>query len=183
MGIRKIIKKGSKGFTLIEMIAAMVLVSILVPGISSILGGTLMNIALTQIAVLSNMEADYAQRNFKKHIDGARTFLNGTTTILQYTDHSNVTYQYEFNGRVLRYSKAGGDVGTLLENVVGIDADTLGYRSKFVYKDKYYADLDEPIDESKIRGVNLIFYILRGESVYSYSTYAAMDKYQLDIWD
>ena len=79
MGVRKIIKKGSKGFTLIEMIAAMVLVSILVPGISSILGGTLMNIALTQIAVLSNMEADYAQRNFKKHIDGAETFVADCT--------------------------------------------------------------------------------------------------------
>ena len=183
MGIRKIIKKGSKGFTLIEMIAAMVLVSILVPGVSSILVGTLMNIALTQIAVLANMEADYAQRNFKKHIDGARTFLNGTTTTLQYTDYSGVTYLYEFNGRVLRYSKASGDPGTLLENVVGIDADTLGYRSKFVYRDKYYADLGVSPTESEIRGVELIFYILRGESVYSYSTYAAVDKYQLDIWD
>ena len=184
MGIRKIIKKGSKGFTMIEMIAAMVLVSILVPGISSILGGTLMNIALTQIAVLANMEADYAQRNFKKHIDGARDFVaECTTTTLQYKDHSNVTYQYEFNGRVLRYSKAGGDVGTLLENVVGIDADTLGYRSKFVYRDKYYTDLGVSPTESEIRGVELIFYILRGESVYSYSTYAAVDQYQLDIWD
>ena len=183
MGVRKIIKKGSKGFTMIEMIAAMVLVSILVPGISLILGSTLMNIALTQIAVLANMEADYAQRNFKKHIDGAQTFVNVTDTTLQYTDYSGVTYLYEFNGRVLRYKKDSGDRGKLLENIVGIDADTLGYRSKFVYKDKYYADLDEPIDESKIRGVNLIFYILRGESVYSYSTYAAMDKYQLDIWD
>ena len=142
-----------------------------------------MNIALTQIAVLANMEADYAQRNFKKHIDGALTFLNGTTTTLQYTDYSGSTYLYEFNGRVLRYKKDSGDRGILLENIVGVDADTLGNRSKFVYKDKYYADLDEPIDESKIRGVNLIFYILRGESVYSYSTYAAVDKYQLDIWD
>ena len=187
MGVRKIIKKGSKGFTMIEMIAAMVLVSILVPGISSILGGTLMNIALTQIAVLANMEADYAQRNFKKHIDGAARFVaECTATTLQYRDHSNpdtVTYQYEFDGRVLRYSKAGGGPGTLLENVVGIDADTLGYRSKFVYRDKYYADLGVSPAEGKIRGVELIFYILRGESVYSYSTYAAVDKYQLDIWD
>ena len=183
MGIRKIIKKGSKGFTMIEMIAAMVLVSILVPGISSILGGTLMNIALTQIAVLANMEADYAQRNFKKHIDGARTFLNGTTTTLQYTDYSGATYLYEFNGRVLRYKKDSGDRGILLENIVGIDADTLGYRSKFVYRDKYYTDLGVSPTESEIRGVELIFYILRGESVYSYSTYTAVDQYQLDIWD
>ena len=184
MGIRKIIKKGSKGFTLIEMIAAMVLVSILVPGISSILGGTLMNIALTQIAVLANMEADYAQRNFKKHIDGAQTFVDVTDdTTLQYTDYSGATYLYEFNGRVLRYKKDSGDRGILLENIVGIDADTLGYRSKFVYRDKYYTDLGVSPTESEIRGVELIVYILRGESVYSYSTYAAVDKYQLDIWD
>ena len=180
-------KKHSKGFTLIEMIAAMVLVSILVPGISSILGGTLMNIALTQIAILANMEADYAQRNFKKHIDGTKDFVAScTTTSLQYRDYSNpvVTYQYEFDGRILRYSNDGGSTfGTLLENVVGIDADTLGYRSKFVYRDKYYTDLGASPTESEIRGVDLIFYILRGESVYSYSTYAAVDKYQLDIWD
>ena len=144
-----------------------------------------MNIALTQIAVLANMEADYAQRNFKKHIDGVKEFVSATATTLQYRDYSDpvVTYQYEFNGRVLRYSKAGGDVGTLLENVVGIDADTLGYRSKFVYRDKYYTDLGVSPTESEIRGVELIVYILRGESVYSYSTYAAVDQYQLDIWD
>ena len=172
---------------MIEMIAAMVLVSILVPGISSILGGTLMNIALTQIAVLSNMEADYAQRNFKKHIDGAETFVaDCTTKILKYSDHSDpvVTYWYEFNGRILRYSDDGGSTfGTLLENVVGIDADTLGYRSKFVYRDKYYKDLTDTPTEAKIRGVELIFYILRGESVYGYSTYVAVDRRQVKVWD
>ena len=185
MVIRKIIKKDSKGFTLIEMIAAMVLASILVPGISSILGGTLINIALTQIAVLSNMDADYAQRNFKKHIDGAETFVaDCTTKILKYTDHSSTQYQYKFIDRTLQYSNDNGATfGTLLENVVGIDADTLGYRSKFVYRDKYYADLTATPIEAKIRGVDLIFYVLRGESVYSYSTYTAVDQYQLDIWD
>ncbi len=66
MDYKKIMKKSSKGFTLIEMIAAMVLTAILVPGISSILGGTLMNIALTNIAILSNMEADHAQRKFNE---------------------------------------------------------------------------------------------------------------------
>ena len=74
MDYKKIMKKSSKGFTLIEMIAAMVLVAILVPGISTILGGTLMNIALTNIAVLSNMEADHAQRKFMKHINGVASF-------------------------------------------------------------------------------------------------------------
>ena len=74
MVVKRLLKKKSEGFTLIEMIAAMVLVSILVPGVSSILGGTLMNIALTQIAVLSNMEADHAQRKFIKHINGVKSF-------------------------------------------------------------------------------------------------------------
>ena len=55
MVFKRNIKRSKKGFTMIEMIAAMVLVSILVPSISSILGGTLMNIALTQIAVLANI--------------------------------------------------------------------------------------------------------------------------------
>ena len=143
-----------------------------------------MNIALTQIAVLANMEADYAQRNFKKHIDGAQTFVDVTDdTTLQYTDYSGATYLYELNGRVLRYKKDSGDRGILFDNIVGIDADTLGYRSKFVYRDKYYTDLGVSPTESEIRGVELIVYILRGESVYSYSTYAAVDQYQLDIWD
>ena len=181
MEVRKIIKKGSKGFTLIEMIAAMVLASILVPGISSILGGTLMSIALTQIAILANMEADYAQRNFKKHIDGVKEFVSATATTLQYRDYSDpvVTYQYELNGRVLRYSKTGVSTGTLLENITGISDS-----SKFVYKDKYYGDLETPMDdETKIRGVELIFYLSRGESIYSYKIYAAADRHQLKVWD
>ena len=151
-----------------------------------------MNIALTQIAVLSNMEADYAQRNFKKHIDGAQTFVaDCTSKILKYTDHSSTQYQYKFVDRTvenpistLQYSNDNGATfGILLENVVGIEEDTLDYRSKFVYRDKYYTDLTATPTETKIRGVELIFYILRGESVYSYSTYAGVDKYQLDIWD
>ena len=180
MVFKRNIKRSKKGFTMIDMIAAMVLVAILVPSISSILGGTLMNIALTQIAVLANMEADYAQRNFKKHIDGAKDFVaECTTTTLQYTDLSNVTYQYELNGRVLRYSKTGVGTGTLLENITGISDS-----SKFVYKDKYYGDLETPMDdETKIRGVELIFYLSRGESIYSYKIYAATDRDQLDIWD
>ena len=143
-----------------------------------------MNIALTQIAVLANMEADYAQRNFKKHIDGAETFVaDCTTKILKYTEHSSTQYQYKFVDRTLQYSNDDGSTfGILLENVVGIDEDTLGYRSKFVYRDKYYTDLTTPI-EAEIRGVELIFYLSRGESIYSYKIYAATDRDQLDIWD
>ena len=81
MGIREIIKKrfNSSGFTMIEMIAAMVLVSILVPGISVIVRGSLMNVAFTNMAVLANMEANYAQRKFIKDINGVSSFSNGLT--------------------------------------------------------------------------------------------------------
>ena len=99
MDYKKIMKKSSKGFTLIEMIAAMVLVAILVPGISSILGGTLMNIALTNIAVLSNMEADHAQRKFMKHVNGVTSFSSDAgdqaADKLTFTSYlGDVEYQY-----------------------------------------------------------------------------------------
>ena len=104
MDYKKITIKTSKGFTLIEMIAAMVLAAILVPGISSILGGTLMNIALTNTAILANMEADHAQRKFIKHINGVRSFSSTVgdqaadkltfTSYLKDQDNNRLEYQW-----------------------------------------------------------------------------------------
>ena len=190
MGIRKIMKKGSKGFTLIEMIAAMVLVSILVPGISSILGGTLMNIALTQIAVLANMEADYAQRNFIKHINGVEEFSSTAndlaTDSLKFTSYlgpADYAYYIDTDGsRTIKYSKGGNPAGILLQNVVKdttINAER--YISKFTYKDKNNIDLGGTPTADDVHGVELTFYLLRGESFYKYTTFATIDKSQLDI--
>ena len=193
MVVKRLLKKKSEGFTLIEMIAAMVLVSILVPGISAILGGTLMNIARTQIAVLANMEADYAQRNFIKHINGVKSFSDTAddldTDILKFTSYlGNADYAYYIDtdgSRTIKYSKDGNpaDAGILLQNVVKdttIDAER--YISKFTYKDKNNNDITLPVASSTdVHGVELTFYLLRGESFYSYTTYAAIDKGQLDI--
>ena len=191
MVFKRLLKKKSEGFTLIEMIAAMVLVSILVPGISSILGGTLMNIALTQIAVLANMEADYAQRNFIKHINGVEEFSDTAdsldTDILKFTSYlgnADYTYYIDTDGsRTIKYSKGGNPAGILLQNVVKdttINAER--YISKFTYKDKNNNDITLPVASSTdVHGVELTFYLLRGESFYSYTTYAAIDKGQLDI--
>ena len=145
MDYKRITIQTSKGFTLIEMIAAMVLVAILVPGISSILGGTLMNIALTQIAVLANMEADHAQRKFVKHINGVKSFSSSAGDLavdkLTFTSYlGTVEYQYiiEEESRTIKYSRAdidGGTAGILLQNVVKdtiINAVT--YTSKFAFK-------------------------------------------------
>ena len=189
MVFKRLLKKKSEGFTLIEMIAAMVMASILVPAISSILGGTLMNIALTQIAVLSNMEADHAQRKFIKHINGVSSFSSTggdqAADKLTFTSYlGDVEYQYVIDdaSRTIKYSRGGGDAGILLQNVVGdtiIDAET--YTSKFAFKDINGSDLGVSPTVSQIHAVELTFYLLRGESFYSYTTYAAIDKGQLDI--
>ena len=193
MVFKRLLNKKSEGFTLIEMIAAMVLVSILVPGISAILGGTLMNIARTQIAVLANMEADYAQRNFIKHINGVKSFSDTAddldTDILKFTSYlGNADYAYYIDtdgSRTIKYSKDGNpaDAGILLQNVVkDTTINAVRYVSKFTYKDKNNNDITLPVASSTdVHGVELTFYLLRGESFYSYTTYAAIDEGQLDI--
>ena len=192
MDYKRITIKTSKGFTLIEMIAAMVLVAILVPGISSILGGTLMNIALTQIAVLSNMEADHAQRKFIKHINGVSSFSSTEgdqavdkltfTSYLKDQDNNELEYQYIIDdvSRTIKYSRDGGTAGILLQNVVkDTTIDDVTYTSKFAFKDSTGSDLVPPPTPEKIHGVELTFYLLRGESFYSYTTFAAIDEGQL----
>jgi len=192
MVFKRLLKKKSEGFTLIEMIAAMVLVSILVPGISSIIGGTLMNIALTQIAVLSNMEADHAQRKFIKHINGVSSFSSTggdqAADKLTFTSYlGGLEYQYIIDdvSRTIKYSREdidGGTAGILLQNVVkDTTIEAVTYTSKFAFKDIKGNDLGTSPTHSDILGVELTFYLLRGESFYSYTTYAAIDKGQLDI--
>jgi len=138
--------------------------------------------------ILVRVEEEYASYSTKKRPaipiikEIIKNFSNQEIIVMgRYT--SQVRHLDQTFGKKIRVFNKIVDSKILLENVVGIDADTLGYRSKFVYRDKYYTDLGVSPTESEIRGVELIFYILRGESVYSYSTYAAVDQYQLDIWD
>ena len=192
MEFRRILQKRSKGFSLIEMIAALVLVSILVPGISLIVRGTMMNIAFTNMAVFANMEADYAQRKFIKHINGANSFSStaGDQAVdkLTFTSYlGGLEYQYIIDdvSRTIKYSREdidGGTAGILLQNVVkDTTIDAVTYTSKFAFKDIKGNDLGTSPTHSDILGVELTFYLLRGESFYSYTTYAAIDKGQLDI--
>ena len=112
MEFSRILQKRSKGFSLIEMIAALVLVSILVPGISLIVRGTMMNIAFTNMAVFANMEADYAQRKFIKHINGVESFSSTPNDLdednLKFTsffDNAVYAYQIDSDGsRTIKYS-------------------------------------------------------------------------------
>ena len=192
MEIRRIIQKRSKGFSMIEMIAALVLVSILVPGISLIVRGTMMNIAFTNMAVFANMEADYAQRKFIKHINGANSFSStaGDQAVdkLTFTSYlGGLEYQYIIDdvSRTIKYSREdidGGTAGILLQNVVkDTTIDAVTYTSKFAFKDIKGNDLGTSPTHSDILGVELTFYLLRGESFYSYTTYAAIDENHLDL--
>ena len=188
MEIRNIFKNRSKksGFTMIEMIAAMVLVSILVPGISLIVRGSLLNVAFTNMAVLANMEADFAQRKFVKHINGVKSFSAGelSDNSLKFTSYfDNTLYEYTIDEgtNTIKYSKDGGSSGILLQRVVKattIDADQ--YVSRFKYKDKNNNDLGDSPTASEVRGVELTFYLLRGESFYKYTTFATIDDNQLN---
>ena len=195
MEFRRILQKRSKGFSLIEMIAALVLVSILVPGISLIVRGTMMNIAFTNMAVFANMEADYAQRSFIKHINGVKSFSQGNLTVdrLRFTSYGierdeggdlvNVDYEYEIDdSRKIKYKIIDDLAGILLKNVVkDTTIDAVNYVSKFTYRGKDNTDLGDTPTATDVYGVELTFYLLRGESFYKYTTYATIDEDQLDI--
>ena len=188
MGIRAIIKKrfNSSGFTMIEMIAAMVLVSILVPGISVIVRGSLMNVAFTNMAVLANMEANYAQRKFIKDINGVSAFSNGLSenNLIFTSSFNGSEYEYVIdNGtRTIKCSKDAGASGLLLQRVVkDTTINAVNYISKFKYKDKNNSDLGGSPSAADVHGVELTLYLLRGESLYKYTTYATIDNNQLDL--
>ena len=193
MEFRRVLQKRSKGFSLIEMIAACVMVSILVPGISIIVRGTMMNIAFTNMAVFANMEADYAQRKFIKHINGVESFSEGNLTVnnLRFTSYLNgAVYEYTIDNtlpkssssRTIKYSKDSGTAGILLQKVVkDTTINAVNYVSKFTYKGKDNTDLGGTPTAVDVHGVELTFYLLRGESFYKYTTYATIDEDQLDI--
>ena len=195
MEFKRILQKRSKGFSLIEMIAACVMVSILVPGISIIVRGTMMNIAFTNMAVFANMEADYAQRSFIKHINGVKSFSQGNLTVdrLRFTSYGierdergdlvNVDYEYEIDdSRTIKYKIIDDLAGILLKNVVkDTTIDAVNYVSKFTYRGKDNTDLGGTPTATDVYGVELTFYLLRGESFYKYTTYVTIDEDQLDI--
>ena len=221
-----------------------------------------MNIALTNIAILSNMEADHAQRKFMKHINGITSFSSvagdRAADKLTFTSYlGGLEYQYVIDdaSRTIKYSRDGPPAGILLQNVVGdTTIDAVTYTSKFTYKDNNNNNLSVPVASytgtnvsfvgggtksvtvpsgnsfedfvagniitisgstsnngtftiasasanqiivsesittegagdaitvsTDIHGVEFTFYLLRGESFYSYTTYAAIDKNHLDL--
>ena len=94
----KIIK--TNGFTLIEMIAAMVLASIVMSAVGLMARGTMMNLVYTNSMVDMNKDAEFTQRNFMMHINGVSSFTDGslTGTRLSFTSYlSAATYVYQIS--------------------------------------------------------------------------------------
>ena len=138
------------------------MVSILVPGISLIVHGTMMNIAFTNMAVFANMEADYAKRKFIKHINGVKSFsvTDGDLTVdkLTFTSYlEDAEYQYEIDdSRQIKYSINAPPAGILLQNVVkDTTFDAVNYVSKFTYKDRNNNNLSVPV--ASYIGTNVAF--------------------------
>tara|TARA_B100000579_G_C22456543_1_gene676863 strand:- start:22 stop:537 length:516 start_codon:yes stop_codon:yes gene_type:complete len=170
---------GTKGFTLIEMIAAMVLASIVMSAVGLMARGSMMNLVYTNSIIDMNKDAEYAQRSFMMHVNGCSSFTNGslTTTQLSFTNYLNgaeYIYQISTLDSTIKCSRtlSGNTVnGVLLNGVIN---------GKFVYKDNRNQTLPSPTDAT-IVGVELTFDLLRGENTQSYTTFVHYDKNQLEL--
>ena len=130
-----------------------------------------MNVAFTNMAVLANMEADYAQRNFIKHIKGVSSFSTTandlSTDSLRFTSYfGGVEYEYYIDtdgSRTIKYSKGGDPAGILLKNVVkDTTIDAVNYISKFTYNDKDNNKQSVPVASStKDYGEELTLYLAK----------------------
>lgn len=179
METKSILNMNLRGFTLIEMIAAMVLASIVMSAVGLMARGTMMNLVFTNSMVDMNKDAEFTQRNFMMHINGVSSFTDGSlsATQLHFTSYlSNATYVYQISSAdsTIKYSRTiSGNTST------GILADGI-LNGKFVYKNMNNQNLSTPTNAT-IKGVELTFDLTRGNEKYSYTTFVMPDKNHLDL--
>ena len=179
----KIKHRLQEGFTLIELIASMVLMAIMLPSVGLLVVNSMRAIATHNVSLNANMDAGYVQNNFTKHIDGLSSFSDSpdpTSTNLKFTCHNGAVYEYTLRDaqRDLRYSRTigAGDTytGTLMKTVV-VDSSDNDFDSKFVYRDINNNIIATPGDTT-IKSVELIFCLLRNKTVYKHSVYVFPDQ-------
>ena len=172
------------GFTMIELIAAMVLVAIMAPTMGLLVQNALRSMISNNIAIQATEDAEYVIRNFTKHIDGVKRFTDGSLTdsSLSFTSYTNdAVYVYHFRegDRDLIYSRTDGtmETGALIKDVV-VDS-TADIYSKFIYRGHDNSDLigDDiiPTDDN-IKSIELTFVLLRDKEIYKYNIYVLPDK-------
>jgi len=176
------------GFTMIELIAAMVLVAIMAPTMGLLVQSSLRSMMVNNIAIQTTEDASYVIRNFTKHIDGVKEFTDGSLTatslsFTSYADDADYVYQLRDGDRDLIYSRTGGDpetteTGALVKDVV-VDSTEAIY-SKFIYRGHDNSDLlaDPAITPTNdnIKSIELTFVLLRNKEIYKYNIYVLPDK-------
>ena len=181
------VKKLQGGFTMIELIAAMVLVAIMAPTMGLLVQNSLRSMMSNNIAIQATEDASYVIRNFTKHIDGVKEFTDGslTATSLSFTNYVNdavYVYQLRDAARDLIYSRTDGttETGALVRQVV-VDSTDDDYDSKFIYRGHDNSDLlaSEPAitpTNENIKSIELVFVLLRNKDTYKYNIYVLPDK-------
>ena len=181
------VKKLQGGFTMIELIAAMVLVAIMAPTMGLLVQSSLRSMMTNNIAIQATEDAGYVIRNLTKHIDGVKEFTDGslTATTLSFTNYVNdavYVYQLRDAARDLIYSRTDGttETGALVRQVV-VDSTDDDYDSKFIYRGHDNSDLlaSEPAitpTNENIKSIELVFVLLRNKDTYKYNIYVLPDK-------
>jgi len=181
----KIRKNIQAGFTMIELIAAMVLVSIMAPTMGLLVQSILRSMMVNNVMIQATEDAAYVIRNFTKHIDGVKTFTNGSLTatnlsFTSYADDATYSYQLRDGDRDLIYSRTDGttETGALVNNVV-VDSSDNDFDSKFIYRGHDNSDLiDSGVTptNANIKSIELVFVLLKNKDTYKYNVYVLPDK-------
>ena len=176
-------KKLQDGFTLIELIASMVLMAIMLPSVGLLVVNSMRAIATHNVSLQASVDGGYVQNNFTKHLDALSSFSddpNPTRYILKFTIDNGTEYVYTIDSddRDIKYSrkKEGEDAysGILMKNVL-VDSDDDDFDSKFIYRDINNVIIATPGDTT-IKSVELKFTLSRAKQVYRYSVYVMPDS-------
>ena len=136
-------KKLQDGFTLIELIASMVLMAIMLPSVGLLVVNSMRAIATHNVSLQASVDGGYVQNNFTKHLDALSSFSddpNPTRYILKFTIDNGTEYVYTIDSddRDIKYSrkKEGEDTytGILMKNVL-VDSSDETFNSEFIYRD------------------------------------------------
>ena len=176
-------KKLQGGFTLIELIASMVLMAIMLPSVGLLVVNSMRAIATHNISLQASVDAGYVQNNFTKHLDALSSFSddpNPTRYILKFTIDNGTEYIYTIDSddQDIKYSRKKKNEedayrGILMKNVL-VDPDD-DFDSKFIYRDINNVIIATPGDTT-IKSVELKFSLSRGKQVYRYSVYVMPDS-------
>ena len=175
-------KKLQDGFTLIELIASMVLMAIMLPSVGLLVVNSMRAISIHNVSLQANVDAGFVQNNFTKHLDALSSFSDApdpTRYILKFTIDNGTEYVYTINSddRDIKYSRKIGlntYTGILMKNVLVNSSDET-FNSEFIYRDYNNVIIVTPGDTT-IKSVELKFSLSRGKQIYRYSVYVMPDS-------